>query len=72
MGSARFDHKSNKALNDYREWNVDEKPKLILAIGAEQTSASWKLEIANNISRSIVANSIKELVKVGYNPTSRN
>uniref|UniRef100_A0A9J2PGQ8 GH18 domain-containing protein n=1 Tax=Ascaris lumbricoides TaxID=6252 RepID=A0A9J2PGQ8_ASCLU len=63
MGSARFDHKSNKALNDYREWNVDEKPKLILAIGAEQTSASWKLEIANNISRSIVANSIKELVK---------
>uniref|UniRef100_A0A915A902 GH18 domain-containing protein n=4 Tax=Parascaris TaxID=6254 RepID=A0A915A902_PARUN len=63
MGTARFDHKSNTAINDYHDWKVDEKPKLILAIGAEQTCASWRLEIANNISRSIVANSIKELVK---------
>ncbi|VDM37901.1 unnamed protein product [Toxocara canis] len=63
LSSVKFSKRAKNALSDFHVWSVDEKPQLILAIGAQQTSASWRVEIGNELSRTILANNIKQLVK---------
>uniref|UniRef100_A0A914CE57 GH18 domain-containing protein n=1 Tax=Acrobeloides nanus TaxID=290746 RepID=A0A914CE57_9BILA len=61
-GSLYLSDKMKQLVDDYKQWNVEGKPKLIISIGAHEIPDNWRVYLFTRYRRQILIDSIKKVL----------
>uniref|UniRef100_A0A914DQK1 Uncharacterized protein n=1 Tax=Acrobeloides nanus TaxID=290746 RepID=A0A914DQK1_9BILA len=61
-GSLYLSDKMKQLVDDYKQWDVEGKPKLIISIGAHEIPDNWRVYLFTRYRRQILIDSIKKVL----------